>query len=85
MGRPFDRKMMAYCVTEDLTKRKISNCYKLIAEYNGGQYTALQFVTLKAMLKTMRKRVTEKYPELLNHFDYLFSDILSIDPFIKEA
>lgn len=75
----FDQKIMNY-VCGDITRAKVINCRKAIekqAESFGGSFTVMQVITLKAMLKTMRKRITEEHGELLELFDSLFNDIMS--------
>ena len=75
----FDQKIMNY-VCGDITRTKVINCRRTIekqAESFGGSFTVMQVITLKAMLKTMRKRIVEEHGELLELFDSLFNDIMS--------
>lgn len=82
----FDQKIMNYCLGE-ITLRKLNNCRTAIekqAEDFGGGFTALQVLTLKAMLKTLKKRIdTEFDGQLREHlqyrFTYLFDDIMSFE------
>lgn len=84
----FDKKIMNY-VVGDITLRKLNNCRTCIeeqAERFGGGFTALQAITLKSMLKTLRRRIvtSEDFNEpkkqvLLDRFDFLFEDIMSFN------
>lgn len=82
----FDQKIMNY-VMGSITTKRLENCRTCIeeqAERFGGGFTALQAITLKSMLKTLRKRIvtSEEFNEpkkqvLLDRFDFLFKDIMS--------
>lgn len=78
----FDQKIMNYCVG-DITKTRLINCRKAIekqAENFGGNFTVLQVLTLKAMLKTLKSRIEKMNAEgLKNLFNSLFDDIMSFD------
>ena len=53
----FNSKLYNYCIHSEITARKITNCYKLIAnmqeEYNG--FTVLQCACIKSYLNIMKK------------------------------
>lgn len=51
----------------------------MIATNQGGQYTVLQVIAMKAELKTLRSRVSKEKPELLEYFDSLFGDIVNYE------
>ena len=67
----------------DITTTRLNNCRKVIekqAESFGGGFTVLQVVTLKAMLKTLKRRViAEGNTKLLEQFNFLFDDIMSFE------
>lgn len=82
----FDQKIMNY-VMGDITTTRLNNCRKVIekqAESFGGGFTVLQVVTLKAMLKTLKRRIIQEtsgqlQEHLLYRFDFLFDDIMNFE------
>ena len=66
MARTFASKLLDYCIG-DISKARLTNCYKMIAENQGGNYTALQVITMKAELK------------LLDYFMELFGEIVNYE------
>lgn len=82
----FDEKIMNYCLGE-ITLRRLDNCRTAIekqASLFGGCFTALQVLTLKAMLKQLKRRIeNEKTGQLKEHllyrFNFLFDDIMSFE------
>ena len=78
MPRTFASKLIDYCIG-DISKTRLTNCFKMIAENQGGSYTVLQVIAMKAELKTLRKRVAKDKPELLEYFDELFGQIVNFE------
>lgn len=78
MAKTFASKLLDYCIG-DISKTRLTNCYKMIATNQNGQYTVLQVITMKAELKTLRSRINKEKPELLEYFDYLFGDIVNYE------
>ena len=78
MARTFASKLMDYCIG-DISKTRLTNCYKMIATNQNGQYTVLQVIAMKAELKTLRSRITKENPELLNYFMELFGEIVNYE------
>ena len=76
----FDQKLMNYAITEELTKTKIINCRKVIErQYNAfGGFTFLQMKSIQVILKTMKKRIEEQCPDLLECFNSYLNDLLEI-------
>lgn len=77
----FNRKLYFYCIHSDITKRKITNCYKIICEVqeNYGGFNLLQCCCIKAYLNSLKRRIERMKDEaLLNYWNYLFAD------FVKE-
>lgn len=74
----FASKLMDYCLGS-ISKTRLTNCNNMIAKNQGGKYTVLQVITMKAELKTLRKRVVKEKPELLDYFDSLFGDIVNFE------
>ena len=78
MVKTFVSKLLAYCLG-DISKRKLQNCYNMIANHQNGNYTALQVITMKAELKTLRGRIKKEQSDLLEYFDKLFKQILNFE------
>lgn len=78
MARTFASKLMEYCLG-DISKTRLTNCYNMIAKNQGGSYTVLQVITMKAELKTLQKRITKEKPELLKYFNELFGQIVNFE------
>ena len=74
----FSSKLMDYCL-DSISKTRLTNCYNMIAKNQGGKYTVLQVITMKAELKTLRSRVSKEKPELLDYFDKLFGEIVNYE------
>ena len=74
----FASKLMDYCLGS-ISKTRLTNCCNMIATNQGGQYTVLQVITMKAELKTLRSRVSKEKPELLEYFDKLFGEIVNYE------
>ena len=80
----FDQKIMNY-VCGELTSTRLNNCRRAIerqADSFGGGFTALQIITLKSMLKTLKRRIEtetegQKKEHLMYQFNFLFEDIMS--------
>ena len=43
MARTFASKLLDYCIG-DISKARLTNCYKMIAENQNGQYTVLKLL-----------------------------------------
>ena len=74
----FASKLMDYCLG-NISRQRLTNCYNMIAKNQDGKYTVLQVITMKAELKTLRSRVQKEKPELLEHFDSLFGEIVNYE------
>lgn len=74
----FASKLMDYCLGS-ISKTRLTNCCNMIAKNQGGKYTVLQVIAMKAELKTLRSRVSKEKPELLDYFDSLFGDIINYE------
>ena len=75
----FNSKLYNYCVHSEITARKITNCYNLIANmqevYNG--FTVLQCAYIKSYLNIMKKRIERlQDAKLLKKWEYYFSDFV---------
>lgn len=75
----FDQKLMNYATMENLTERKLFNCRKLIENQFSNGATGLQIITLKSVLKVMKRRVEKNFSNLVESFNYYFNDILSME------
>lgn len=78
MARTFASKLLSYCMG-DITKKRLTNCYNMIATNQGGQYTVIQVLTMKAELKTLRSRIIKEKPDLLDYFNQLFDQIVNFE------
>lgn len=78
MARTFASKLLSYCMG-DITKKRLTNCFNMIATNQDGQYTVIQVITMKAELMTLRKRVEKEKPKLLDYFDELFGQIVNFE------
>lgn len=76
--RTFASKLKDYCFGS-ISKTRLTNCCNMIAKNQGGQYTVLQVITMKAELKTLHSRVSKEKPELLEYFDSLFGGIVNYE------
>lgn len=78
MARTFASKLLSYCMG-DITKKRLTNCFNMIATNQNGQYTVIQVITMKAELKTLRSRIIKEKPDLLDYFDELFGQIVNFE------
>ena len=75
----FNSKLYNYCIHGYITARKITNCYKLIAniQESYGGFTVMQCICIKSYLNTMKRRIQRlQDSKLLEKWDYYFSDFV---------
>lgn len=84
----FNSKLYNYCIHSEITTRKITNCYNLIAnmQENYGGFTILQAICIKSYLKTMKRRLERKNDaKLLAKWNHYFSDFVQeVEKVVKE-
>lgn len=75
----FNSKLYNYCISSEITARKITSCYKLIAnmQESYGGFTIMQCICIKSYLNTMKRRIERLQNfKLLEEWNYYFSDFV---------